>query len=83
MTLHITISSKRDQALQKITQHSAKPSAKLKSEINDILRDISDIHQALIGLSNKKIKLSDQVYNEVDYPTEQLNRDLTIRAKQQ
>lgn len=61
--------------------HEGKPVARLRDEIVDLLRDINDGYQAMMGISHKKVKLSEQIYNCIDGPTEQLNRDLAIKIK--
>ena len=39
------------------------------------------MHFAMLGKKKKKLKLSDQIYNCIDTPTQQLNRDLANKIK--
>lgn len=82
LALHIKIEGLRETALQRLTLYDSKPSNKLRNQINDLLRDISEIQNNMLALSRQKMKLSDQIYNCIDTPTEELNRDLAGRLKQ-
>lgn len=57
-------------AMERIIQYEAKPGSKQRVEINELLREISDIHQSMLALSKQKMRLSEIIYNCIDMPTE-------------
>lgn len=52
-----------------MVQYEFKPSSVRRSELNDLLKEISDIHHKMLGLSREKMKLSELLYNCIDTPT--------------
>lgn len=56
--------------MERIIQYEAKPGSKQRVEINELLREISDIHQSMLTLSKQKMRLSEIIYNCIDMPTE-------------
>ena len=63
--------------MEKLKQYEEKKNNRLKAEIEDMLKDINQIHKHMISLSKEKMELAEKVYNAIDDPTEYLDHYLT------
>lgn len=58
LILQNQIDPKRELALSKITQYELKKNSKLKSEIEELLKEINQIHKKMLNLSKEKMEIA-------------------------
>lgn len=47
------------------------------------MKDIEKKHKQVVTLSEEKVNLAHKLYNCIDQPTEQLDRDISNQTRQQ